>query len=89
MPDRRPSILDNLIREAGRTAARKPGSTELLARMIKLALDDGADPYQVAGVLVEGAVYAVAQHVPPERQTEAAVTLVELLAERFKANGLT
>jgi hypothetical protein len=87
MPDR-PSPIDNLIREANRTAARKPDSLDLLARMIQLALKDGADPYLVAGVLVEGAIIAVAQHIPPERQHDATVGLVELLGERLKANGL-
>ena len=88
MPDSRFPILDRLIREAGRTASRKPDSVEMLARMIRLALDDGADPYLIAGVLLEGATYAVAQHVPPERQSEAARTLTELLAERLASRGL-
>jgi hypothetical protein len=87
MPDR-PSPLDNLIREANRAAARKPDSLDLLARMIHLALKDGADPYLVAGLLVEGAVSAVAGYIPPERQPDAAVSLMELFAERLKANGL-
>ena len=87
MPDR-PSPLANLIREANRTAARKPDSLDLLARMILLALKDGADPYLVAGVLVEGAVSALVGYVPPERQPDAVVSLVELLSERLKANGL-
>ena len=87
MPDR-PSPLDNLIREANRTANRKPDSLDLLARMIHLALKDGADPYLVAGVLVEGAVSALAGYVPEERLPDAVVGLVELLSERLKANGL-
>jgi len=88
MPQPRFPALDRLIREASRTAGRKPDSIELLARIIRLALDDGADPYLVAGVLVEGAAYAVAQHIPSERQEEAAQTLVELLGERLAARGL-
>jgi hypothetical protein len=87
MPDR-PSPLDNLIRDANRTAARKPDSLDLLAQMILLALKDGADPYLVAGVLVEGAVSALVDHIPPERQPDAAAGLVDLLSERLKANGL-
>jgi hypothetical protein len=87
MPDR-PSPLDNLIREANRTAARKPGSLELLAQMVQLALKDGADPYLVAGLLLEGAVSALAGYIPPERRPEAVADLVQLLSERLKANGL-
>jgi hypothetical protein len=89
MPNRRSSILDNLIREANRTSSRKPDSIELLARMLRLALEDGADPYLISGVLIEGAVFAVARYVPAEAQAEAAGTLQELVQERLKANGLT
>jgi hypothetical protein len=56
--------------------------------MIHLALKDGADPYLVTGVLVEGAVSALAGYIPAERQPEAVQSLVELLSERLKANGL-
>jgi hypothetical protein len=87
MPDR-PSPLDRLIREANRTAARKPDSLDLLARMIQLALRDGADPYLVMGLLVEGAVSALAEFIPSERQLDAAAGVVELLSERLKAHGL-
>ena len=87
MPDARFPILDRLIREASRTASRKPDSVDMLATMIHLALEDGADPYLIAGVLLEGAVYAVAQHIPPERQSEAARTMAELLAERLASRG--
>jgi hypothetical protein len=87
MPDR-PSPLDSLIREANRTAARKPGTLDLLAQMIQLALKDGADPYLVAGVLVEGAVTALAGYIPPERRSDAVLGLVELFSERLKANDL-
>jgi hypothetical protein len=48
----------------------------------------GVDPYALLGMLVEGAIRTIAQDIPPERQGEAAATLVELLAERLKANGL-
>jgi hypothetical protein len=88
MPDSRFPILDRLIREASRTASRKPDSVDMLASMIHLALEDGADPYLIAGVLLEGAVYAVVQHIPPERQSEAARTMAELLAERLASRGL-
>lgn len=87
MPDR-PSPLDRLIREANRTASRKPDLLDLLARMIQLALQDGADPYLVSGLLVEGAISALARYIPPERRPDAVANLVELFSERLKANGL-
>jgi len=88
MTQRRSSVLDGLIREANRTSNRKPDSLDLLARMVRLALNDGADPYLLMGVLVEGAAYAVARHVPAEAQPDAAAALTALLAERLKAHGL-
>ena len=89
MPDQHFRTLERLIREANRASSRKPGSIEMLARMIRLVTDDGADPYLVIGVLVEGAVHTVARHVPPERQTEAVEEMGQLLAERLRSHGLT
>ena len=81
-------ILDRLIREANRVSGRKPDSIEILAHMIRLALDDGADPYLIAGVLLEGAAYTVAHHIPSDCQAEAASTTRDLLAERLASHGL-
>jgi hypothetical protein len=89
MSDQRFRALERLIQEANRASSKKPGSIEMLARMIRLVTDDGADPYLVIGVLVEGAVHTVARHVPAERQAEAAEQLGQLLAERLRAHGLT
>ena len=47
----------------------------------------GADPYAVMGVLVEGAVRTLMQHIPVDRQAEVAETLVELLKERLAVCG--
>jgi len=88
MADRHFPILQRLIQQANRASARKPDTIELLARMIGLATDDGADPYLVMGVLVEGAVHTLSRHVPAERQQEAAEELGRLLAERLQAKGL-
>ena len=88
MPDQRFRALERLIQEANRASSRKPGSIEMLARMIRLVTDDGADPYLVIGVLLEGSAYALAEHIPPERQAETTEQLTELLMERLKARGL-
>jgi hypothetical protein len=47
-----------------------------------------ADPYTVLGVLVEGAVHTLVQHIPPERQADTAELLTQLLEERLKAHEL-
>jgi hypothetical protein len=89
MPEHRFRSLDRLIRQANQTSSRKPGSVEMLARVIQLVTADGADPYLVIGVLVEGAVHTLAEYIPPERQADATEELGRLLVERLKARGLT
>jgi hypothetical protein len=88
MPDRPFRAVDELIRRVQRVAAGRPNPTFILAQTISLAGTSGVDPYAVLGVLVEGAVQTLTQHIPPERQAEAAATLVELLRERLEAHGL-
>ena len=88
MPERRFRSLDRLVQQANQASSRKPDSVEMLARMIRLATDDGADPYVILGVLVEGAAHTIARHIPPERQTETRKELARLLVERLKARGL-
>jgi hypothetical protein len=51
-------------------------------------VSDGTDPSAVLGVLIEGAVRAIAQRIPTEQQMETAATLVQLLEERLKAHGV-
>jgi hypothetical protein len=89
MPDQHFRALDRLIQQANQASARKPGSVEILATMIRLATEDGADPYLVLGVLVEGAVHVLDKHVPPKRRGEATEQFSRLLIERLKARGLT
>jgi hypothetical protein len=89
MAEHRFRSLDRLIRQANQASSRKPGSVEMLARVIQLVTADGADPYLVIGVLVEGAVHTLAEHIPPERQADATEELGRLLVERLKARGLT
>ncbi|HEY6439051.1 MAG TPA: hypothetical protein VIY55_03455 [Acetobacteraceae bacterium] len=60
----------------------------MLAEVIRLVTEDGADPYLVIGVLVEGAVHTVARHIPTERQAETTEQLGQLLVDRLKARGL-
>jgi 6,7-dimethyl-8-ribityllumazine synthase len=88
MPDQHFRSLDRLIQQANQASARKPGSVEILATMIRLATEDGADPYLVLGVLVEGAVHVLDKHVPAKRRTEATAQFSRLLIERLKARGL-
>jgi len=69
--------------------AQRPSPLYIIAQTVSMAPTVGVDPYAALGVLIEGAVQTLVQHIPPERQAEAAATLVELLAERLDAHGLT
>jgi hypothetical protein len=88
MPDRPFPAVDNLIRRAQRVAAGRPDPARILAQTIRMACPGGADPYAVLGVLVEGAVQTLVEHIPKERQAETAATLRQLLEERMKACGV-
>lgn len=64
--------LERLITKANRLGAQHPNSADQLAAMIHLVTESGADPYTVAGILIEGAVHAVTQHVPPAERADTA-----------------
>ncbi len=88
MPQRYFSAVDNLIRKAEQAATAKPDQIRLVGELVRLVGDGGADPYLLIGVLLEGAVHTLAQHIPPERQRETTEQVSRLLVERFKAHGL-
>jgi hypothetical protein len=52
------------------------------------ACNGGADPYALLGVLIEGTVQTLVEHIPKQRQAEAAATLKQLLDQRLKACGV-
>lgn len=89
MADRSYPAVDNLIRRAQRAAAGRPDAARILAQTISMACPGGADPYAVLGVLIEGTVQTLVEHIPKERQAEVAVTLKELLEERLAACGIS
>ena len=53
-----------------------------------MACPGGADPYAVLGLLIEGTVQTLVEHIPKERHAEIAETLKQLLDERMKACGV-
>lgn len=88
MPDRPFPAVEALIRRVQRVAASQPDPMHILAQTISMTGEIDADPYAVLGVLVEGAVLTIVQHIPAEQQMETAATLVQLLGERLKAHGV-
>jgi hypothetical protein len=88
MPDRPFPAVDALIRRVQRVAASRPDPMHILAQTIAMTGEIGADPYAVLGVLVEGAVLTILQHIPEEKREETAQTLVRLLRERLTCRGI-
>ena len=88
MPDRPFLAVDSLIRRAQRAAAGRPDPARILAQTISMACPGGADPYAVLGVLIEGTVQTLVEHIPKERRAEIAVTLKQLLEHRLRASGI-
>ncbi len=70
MKERHFPTVDRLIQQANETAAGKADPVSLLAEVIRVITDEGADPYLVIGVLVEGAVHTVATHITAARQVQ-------------------
>jgi hypothetical protein len=88
MPEHSFSALDELILQAERAASATPDQIRLVAELVRLIGGQGADPYLLIGVLLEGAVHTLAKHIPRERQAETTEQLRRLLVERLRAHGL-
>jgi hypothetical protein len=88
MPDRSSAAVDNLTRRAQRVAAGRPDAARILAQTISMGCPGGADPYAVLGVLIEGTMQTLVEHISKERQAEIAATLKQLLDHRLKASGI-
>lgn len=71
MPDHPYQAVDELIRRVHRIAANGPDATHIMAETIS-----DVDPYTTQGVLIAGAVYPIAQHIPAERQAATAAVLL-------------
>jgi hypothetical protein len=89
MPDRSFPVVDGLIRRAQRVAPGRPDPAHILTQTIRMACPGGADPYAVLGVLIEGTVQTLVDHLPEERRAEIAAALKQLLKERLEACGIS
>ena len=83
------SAIDDLIRRAEQAAAAKPDQVRLVAELVSLVGDRGADPYLLIGALVEGAVDTLAKHIPPERQAETTEQLASPSYSPHSRDSLT
>ena len=86
MPARSFKAVDDLIRQAEEAATNELDPVGLVAELIRLAGDSGADPYVLVGTLVEGVANTLAKHIPSERRKETAAAMLKLLLERLNAS---
>ena len=82
------SEVAKLARLVDRAAANEPDPIRALADTVKAVAKGAADPYLVMGVLVEGSIHALETRIPTERQLDTAESLLQLVADRLRANGL-
>ena len=87
MPERMFPDLEKLIGQIEATATDAPDPLAILVALMKMAIASEADPYMLAGALIEGIAVTVAQKIPPERQGDVAVQCVRLLRDRLAARG--
>jgi hypothetical protein len=81
------SEMAKLIASVRQAAMNEPNPVKTLVQFIRTVAAGNADPYIVMGVLLEGAAHVLATSIPRERQEDTAGALLQLLAERLRANG--
>ena len=82
------SEVAKLARLAEHAATNELDPVRILADIIKAVAEGTADPYLLAGVPVEGSVHTLETRIPTERQGDTAAALLQLMANRLRANGL-
>jgi hypothetical protein len=87
MPDQSFPDLAALIRDVEAKAAEQPDPLAVLIALLKMVIVSDADPYLLAGALVEGIAATIAAKIPPERQGHVSVETMRLLRDRFKVAG--
>lgn len=81
-------IISDMIRNTETMAAKQPDMVALAITAIRSALAKNADPYLLAGALIEAVAVTIAEKVPPERQGPVAVEAVRLLRDRLREWGV-
>ena len=79
------SEISSLVEQIRQVAALVGDPVGDLARTIQGMIEGDADPYLLAGVLVEGAVQAVIRRIPEERRTAVGAALLQLMVDRLRA----
>ena len=79
--------VDTLIREAEAVAANQADPIAALVLQLHTVIQSDADPYLLAGTLVEAIAATITTRMPAEIQGETSVAMVRLLCDRLRAYG--
>ncbi len=82
------SELAKLIALVNRTAVHGPNPVDTLADTIRVIAGGDADPYLVAGLLLEGSIHVISTRIPRECQTDTAEAFLQLATDRLRAGGM-
>jgi hypothetical protein len=88
MPDRIFPDLETLIQKIEATAADSLDPLAIMIELMKLAVASSADPYLLAGALIEGITSTIAARIPQEKRRDVALEAVRLLRDRLETRGL-
>lgn len=83
---RNEKAVRDLKRLAGEAANTEVDLIAAVRAIIALAIDGEADPYIVAGLLLEGAVLSIKTLVPEQRQPEVGAAMLQLLIDRMRSH---
>ena len=84
MPDKPFPVLDALIREVEEIAIGEPDLVTWVVRVIRTAIAREADPYLLAGSLIEGIAVTLISRIPAELQSDVGAAAIRLLHDRLK-----
>ena len=81
-----PDELDHLRQLAEQAASEAPDWPALLGCAITSAVDGGADPWMIAGVLIAGLAHAI-DAIPEERRRDAGLAAVRKVIQQLRSVG--
>jgi hypothetical protein len=87
MPDRMFPDLKTLIRQIEATASDSADPLAVMVALMKLTIASEADPYMLAGALIEGITATIEQRIPLEKRRDVAIEAVRLLRDRLETRG--
>lgn len=85
MNDQTFPAINALMLDVEQKAAAEPDCLAAMVAALKSTIASEADPYLVAGALIEGLRVVISVKMPPERRADVAMNAIGLLLERLRA----